>query len=60
MSDKGFIDKAKGSAKEGIGRVTGNKKLEYEGKVDQAKGKAKKAVSDVKDAADDVAKKLKK
>lgn len=41
-----------GKAKEAAGKVTGNEKLEAEGKIDQAKAAAKKAVDDVKDALD--------
>lgn len=43
-------DKLKGTLKEGVGKVTDDKKLEREGKLDQAKGKAKDALADVKDA----------
>mgnify|MGYP001807740638 CR=1 FL=1 len=39
-----------GKAKEGIGKATGNEKLEAEGKADQAKADAKKAGENVKDA----------
>jgi uncharacterized protein YjbJ (UPF0337 family) len=35
---KGAADKVAGKIKEFAGRVTGNKKLETEGKVDQVKG----------------------
>ncbi|ARJ04102.1 CsbD family protein [Cnuibacter sp. UC19_7] len=39
-----------GKAKEGIGKVTGNERLEAEGKADQVKADAKKAGENVKDA----------
>ena len=39
-----------GKAKEAIGKVTDNDKLEAEGKADQVKADAKKAGEDVKDA----------
>ncbi|WP_368498110.1 CsbD family protein [Herbiconiux sp. A18JL235] len=39
-----------GKAKEGLGKATGNEKLEAEGKADQAKADAKKAGENVKDA----------
>lgn len=39
-----------GKAKEATGKVTGNEKLEAEGKVDQTKADAKKAGENVKDA----------
>jgi uncharacterized protein YjbJ (UPF0337 family) len=45
---KGEKDKLKGNIKEGLGKVTGNKDLEQEGKEDQLKGKTKKKVGDVK------------
>ena len=47
---KGAADKAVGKIKEAAGHVTGNKKLETEGKVDQVKGAAHTAASDAKDA----------
>ena len=48
MTDKN-IDKAKGRVKEAAGVVSGNKRLENEGRVDQAKGSAKDAVDKVAD-----------
>jgi uncharacterized protein YjbJ (UPF0337 family) len=47
---KGAADKAVGKTKEAAGHVTGNKKLETEGKVDQVKGAAHAAAGDAKDA----------
>ena len=47
----GTTDKIKGNIKEAAGKVTGDKSLEAEGKVDQAKGAAKNAARDVGDAA---------
>ena len=35
---KGAADKAKGAIKEGAGKLTGDKDLEAEGKMDKAKG----------------------
>jgi uncharacterized protein YjbJ (UPF0337 family) len=46
---KGAADKAKGAIKETAGKVTGDKKLESEGKFDRAKGSAHKVAGDVKD-----------
>ena len=50
-------DRAKGSAtnldgkvKEGAGKLTGDSKLQGEGKLDQAKGKVQNAVGGIKDA----------
>jgi uncharacterized protein YjbJ (UPF0337 family) len=47
----GTEDKTKGAIKEGIGKVTGDRRTEAEGKTDQAKGDAKQAGHDVKEAA---------
>ena len=47
---KGAADKAKGAIKEVAGKVTGDKKLQAEGKVDKAKGDVHKAVGHAKDA----------
>ena len=48
---KGAADKAKGSIKETTGKITGDKELQSEGKLDKAKGDVHNAVGDVKDAA---------
>ena len=50
----GKSDETKGRVKEAVGVLTGDKKLQREGKTDQAAGKVKKAVKKVKDKADDV------
>jgi uncharacterized protein YjbJ (UPF0337 family) len=47
---KGVADKAKGAIKDTAGKVTGDKKLETEGKMDKAKGDLHNAAGDVKDA----------
>lgn len=47
---KGTADKAKGAIKDTAGKMTGDKELQSEGKVDKAKGSAHKAAGDVKDA----------
>ena len=47
---KGAADKAKGAIKEGAGKLSGDKKLESEGKIDKAKGAARTVAGDVKDA----------
>jgi len=39
----------KGNVKEGAGKLTGDKRLETEGKIDKAKGAAHKVAGDVKD-----------
>ncbi len=48
---KGAADKAKGAMKDAAGKLTGDTKLQSEGKIDKAKGTAHNAVGDVKDAA---------
>jgi uncharacterized protein YjbJ (UPF0337 family) len=48
---KGAADKAKGTIKEGAGKLTGDKEMENEGKLDKARGSAHNAAGDVKDAA---------
>ena len=48
---KGAADKAKGSTKETAGKITGDRELQSEGKLDKAKGDVHNAVGDVKDAA---------
>jgi len=56
---KGAADKAKGAVKEGAGKLSGDKELQNQGKVDKAKGAAHKAAGDVKDAARHAADSLK-
>ncbi len=46
---KGAADKVSGSAKEAAGKMTDDKKLEAEGKLDKAKGAARDFIGDVKD-----------
>ena len=48
---KGAADKAKGAIKDAAGKMTGDKELQAEGKIDKAKGAAHSAVGDAKDAA---------
>ena len=47
---KGSAEQAKGKVKEVAGKVTGDAKLESEGKGDQVKGKVRNAIGGVKDA----------
>lgn len=56
----GTTDKIKGNVKEAAGKMTGDKRLEGEGKADQVKGEAKKATQDVSEAAKGVDDSLKK
>lgn len=57
---KGVADKAKGTIKEGVGKLSGDKDLQREGKADKAKGSVHNAAGDVKDAARDAADAMKK
>lgn len=43
-------EKLGGKIKEGVGKVTGNEKLEAEGKADQSQANVKQAGENVKDA----------
>lgn len=48
---KGAAREAKGSIKEAVGKVTGDSKIEAEGKTDKFLGKAQNAVGGLKDKA---------
>ena len=47
---KGMGDQAKGSLKDAAGKMTGDTKLQAEGKMDKAKGKVENAVGGMKDS----------
>jgi len=47
---RGAADKAKGAIKDTAGKMTGDKELQSEGKLDKAKGEAHNIAGDVKDA----------
>ncbi|PIU30760.1 MAG: CsbD family protein [Syntrophobacteraceae bacterium CG07_land_8_20_14_0_80_61_8] len=44
----GEKDEIKGKVKEGLGKLTGNRDLEQEGKADQVKGAVQKKVGEIK------------
>lgn len=50
---EGAAKKLKGDIKEGIGKATGDAKLQGEGKADKVEGKVQNAVGGVKDAIRD-------
>ena len=50
---EGAFDKAKGAVKEGVGKMTGDEKMQAEGAADKAKGAAKSTVGGAKDAVRD-------
>jgi len=47
---KGEAKKAEGHIKDGVGKLTGNEKLQAEGKMDKVEGEICKTAGDVKDA----------
>jgi uncharacterized protein YjbJ (UPF0337 family) len=50
---KGAAEKVKGAVKDTVGKATGDKKMETEGKLDKAKGAAHNVAGDMKDAVRD-------
>ena len=52
MSIEEKIDQAKGSVKEGVGKLTGDEKLEKEGAAEKVASKAKEVFVDAKDAVE--------
>ena len=54
---EGVAQQAKGSVKEALGKVTGDAKLEGEGKAEKNAGKVQHAAGSAKDAVRDVASK---
>ena len=49
----GAVDQAKGAIKEGIGNLTGDSKMQAEGKADKVAGKVESTVGGAKDTARD-------
>jgi uncharacterized protein YjbJ (UPF0337 family) len=54
---EGSIKEVKGAAKEAIGKVVGDAKLQSDGKADKAVGKIQNAVGGLSDAVSDAVKK---
>lgn len=52
MSIEKKLDQAKGAVKEGVGKVTGDKKMEIEGAVEKAAAKVKEVAENVKDSVE--------
>ncbi|QDQ15348.1 CsbD family protein [Streptomyces spectabilis] len=48
------VDKAKGKAKEMVGKATGNERMQAEGKTDQAKAKMREAAEEAREKAQGV------
>ena len=47
---KGAVNTVKGTVNEGVGKLTGDKKLETKGKVQKVQGTAQDGLGDVQDA----------
>jgi uncharacterized protein YjbJ (UPF0337 family) len=47
---KGAVTTVKGTVNEGVGKLTGDKKLETKGKVQKVQGKTQNGLGDVEDA----------
>ena len=52
MSVEEKFNQAKGAFKEGVGKLTGDKKIEKEGAAEKAVSKVKEVVEDAKDAVE--------
>ena len=52
MSIEEKLDQAKGLVKEGVGKLTGDEKLEKEGTAEKVTSKVKEVIVDVKDAVE--------
>ena len=52
MSTEEKFNQAKGSVKEGFGKLTGDKKLETEGATEQVVSKVKEVAEDAKEAVE--------
>ena len=48
---EGAMHQAKGAVKEGVGKMTGDKKTQAEGKAEKVAGKVQNTVGGIKDAA---------
>ena len=60
MADEGMVDKAKGAIKEGVGKVTGDKRTEAAGRTDQTKGDVRHGAHGVKESVKGVGDSLRK
>ena len=54
---KGLANEVAGNVKQGIGKATGNEKLQAEGKAQELKGETQRAVGGVKDGVNNAAQK---
>lgn len=53
----GRVDQVKGAVKEAAGKLTGNTKMEVEGKLEKAAGKAETTIADLANKAEKAVKK---
>ena len=53
---KGSAGQAKGAVKQAVGKITGDAKLQAEGRADKAAGKVRNAVGGLKDSLRDASK----
>jgi len=53
----GMAKQAKGAVKDAAGKITGDRKLQAEGKADKLEGKAQNAIGGAKDAVRDAVRK---
>lgn len=63
MSDEKYkakLDQVKGSLKEGLGKVTGDKKVEIEGLVGKTLAKGREIVDDIKEGSEGAVDSIKK
>jgi uncharacterized protein YjbJ (UPF0337 family) len=63
MSDEKYkakLNQVKGSLKEGLGKVTGDKKVEIEGLVDKTLAKGREIVDDIKEGSEGAVDSIKK
>jgi len=49
---KGRVKEVEGRAKKDVGKITGNERLQRQGKIDEASGKIQGAYGDIKDAVE--------
>jgi uncharacterized protein YjbJ (UPF0337 family) len=56
---EGTVDEVKGNVKSTVGRATGDKRTEGEGKLDEAKGAVERGAEDVKDKVEDIGRDIK-
>ena len=51
---EGGLDKAKGTIKEKVGQMTGDRDMEAEGKMDKAEGHVRSGIGTAKDAVKEI------